>query len=75
MAYLNTKNYQEAITYLDKFESEDEALAPMAKGAIGDALCQLDEKEDALDYISKQLTYVTMSLLHQLIYLKQELRL
>ncbi|NND87856.1 MAG: hypothetical protein HKM28_01260, partial [Flavobacteriaceae bacterium] len=40
MAYLNTNNYQEAINHLDNFESEDEMLAPLAKGAIGDAFVQ-----------------------------------
>ena len=50
MAYLNTKKYKEAVEHLTKFESEDEILAPMAKGAIGDAFVQLDQKEDALDY-------------------------
>ena len=53
MAYLNTKKYQEAIDYLDEFESEDEALAPLAKGAIGDAYAQTNEKSNALDYYKK----------------------
>lgn len=50
MAYLNTKNYVQAITYLDNFKSDDEALAPMAKGAIGDAYMQINQPKDALGY-------------------------
>ncbi|WP_029037023.1 tetratricopeptide repeat protein [Salinimicrobium xinjiangense] len=50
MAYLNTNNYQQAIDYLDDFSSDDEILAPLAKGAIGDAFLQLDQPEEALDY-------------------------
>ncbi len=50
MAYLNLKDYKNAIAHLDKFSSEDEILAPMAKGAIGDAFVQLNQNEDALKY-------------------------
>ena len=50
MAYLNTNKYQEAITHLDKFSSDDEILAPLAKGAIGDAFAQLGQNADALKY-------------------------
>jgi len=53
MAYLNLKDYEKAIAYLDDFKSEDEALAPMAKGAIGDAFMQLNQEEQALDYYLK----------------------
>lgn len=49
-AYLNTNKYQEAIAQLDKFNSKDEVLAPLAKGAIGDAFAQLGQNEDALKY-------------------------
>ena len=50
MSYLNLKKYKEAVSHLDDFSSEDQILAPMAKGAIGDAFVQLDQKEDALKY-------------------------
>lgn len=50
MAYLNLNKYQEAIEHLDKFSSEDAILAPLAKGAIGDAFAQLGQNEDALKY-------------------------
>src|SRR5690554_3003084 len=50
MAYLNTNKYKEAISHLDTFKSDDEILAPLAKGAIGDAFVQLGQNEDALKY-------------------------
>src|SRR5690554_5039028 len=50
MAYLNLNKYPEAIAHLDKFSSKDEILAPLAKGAIGDAFVQLNQNEDALKY-------------------------
>ena len=50
IAFLNTGKYQEAISHLDKFKSDDEAVAPIAKGSIGDAFAQLGQNEDALKY-------------------------
>jgi len=50
MAYLNTNKYQEAVAQLDKFSSDDDILAPLAKGAIGDSFVQLGQNEDALKY-------------------------
>ncbi|TYB77053.1 tetratricopeptide repeat protein [Bizionia myxarmorum] len=50
MAYLNTRDYKNAVSYLGKFSSDDEILAPMAKGSIGDAFVQLNQQEDALGY-------------------------
>lgn len=50
MAYLNTNQYQKAIDNLDDFDSDDEILAPLAKGGIGDAFLQLEQPEEALDY-------------------------
>lgn len=50
MAYLNLNKYKEAIDHLDKFSSKDDILAPLAKGAIGDAFAQLNQTEDALKY-------------------------
>lgn len=52
MAYLNTNSYQQAIDYLEDFNSDGEELilAPLAKGGIGDAFMQLDQPEEALQY-------------------------
>ncbi|GAA4238938.1 hypothetical protein GCM10022291_31340 [Postechiella marina] len=49
-AYLRLKDYKNAIEHLSNFSSEDEILAPLAKGNIGDAFVQLNQKEDALSY-------------------------
>jgi len=50
MAYLNTKDYNNAILYLDQFSADDVLLSALSKGAIGDAFAQLGQKEDAFDY-------------------------
>ena len=42
ISYLNMNQYEEAITYLSKFKSDDETLGPIAKGAIGDAFADLE---------------------------------
>ena len=52
-AYLYTGKYQEAIEYLEDFSSNDEVLAPLATGGIGDAFMQLEQPEEALDYYVK----------------------
>ncbi len=49
-AYLRLKDYKNAVDYLSNFESDDEILAPLAKGNVGDAFVQLNQKEDALGY-------------------------
>ena len=53
MAYLNLKDYQNAVTHLGDFSSDDKMLGPIAKGGIGDAFVQLNQKEDALGYYEK----------------------
>ena len=50
MAYLNLKEYENAITYLDQFKADDVLLSALAKGAIGDAFAQLGQTDDAYDY-------------------------
>jgi tetratricopeptide (TPR) repeat protein len=50
MAYLNLKDYQQAINYLDEYEGDDEMTGPLAKGAIGDAFVQLGQNDEALKY-------------------------
>ncbi|MGY5851003.1 tetratricopeptide repeat protein [Salegentibacter sp. F14] len=52
-AYLHTGKYQEAIDYLEDFNSDDEILAALAVGGIGDAFMQLEQPEEALDYYDK----------------------
>lgn len=53
MAYLNLKDYPNAITYLEDFSSKDVLLSAIAKGGIGDAFAQLNQPENALEYYEK----------------------
>ncbi|GMN09354.1 hypothetical protein MTsPCn9_01900 [Croceitalea sp. MTPC9] len=57
MAYLNQQNYQEAISYLEDFSSDDAILGALAKGGIGDAFSQLEQPEEALDYYEKAIAH------------------
>lgn len=50
MAYMSTNKYQEAIDHLEDFSSDDDIIAPLAKGAIGDAFVQLGQEDEALKY-------------------------
>jgi tetratricopeptide (TPR) repeat protein len=47
------KQYDKAIEFLSKFNSDDKMLAPVALGAIGDAFADINQLEDALDYYEK----------------------
>ena len=53
MSYLKLNDYQKAIDHLGKFSSEDQALAPLAKGNMGDAFADIDQPEEALNYYKK----------------------
>ncbi|WP_370003633.1 tol-pal system YbgF family protein, partial [Winogradskyella sp.] len=53
MAYLNLKDYQNAVTYLGNFSGDDKMLGPIAKGGIGDAFVQLEQLPEALEYYEK----------------------
>ena len=57
MAYLNLRQYDQAITHLESFSSKDDVLGAMAKGSIGDAFAQLNQSEDALDYYGKAISH------------------
>lgn len=50
ISYLKLGDAETAIEHLDNFSSEDEMLAPIAKGAIGDAFSELGQDEEALNY-------------------------
>ena len=45
--------YEEAIDYLKKFNGNDDILAPMALGAIGDCYMELDDMNSAVSYYEK----------------------
>jgi tetratricopeptide (TPR) repeat protein len=53
ISFLKLKNYQEAISYLENYTSEDELLGPIAKGAIGDAFADINQLDDAYDFYIK----------------------
>jgi tetratricopeptide (TPR) repeat protein len=53
MAYLNIGKYDEAISYLEKFKSEDMVLSALAIGAIGDAHSQKNQPKEALEFYIK----------------------
>lgn len=50
LSYLKLGNAEAAIKHLDNFSSDDEMLAPISKGAIGDAFSELGQNEEALNY-------------------------
>lgn len=50
MAYLNMQQYEQAISHLENFSSDDAILGALAKGGIGDAFMQLGQPEEALTY-------------------------
>ncbi len=51
--YLKQGKYEDAITYLKKFSSDDEFVGPMATGGIGDAYMELGDKDKAVEYYLK----------------------
>jgi TolA-binding protein len=59
MSYLNMNDYQNAVTYLDRFSSDDEILAANAKGGVADAFVQLNQLEDALGHYEKAINTTT----------------
>ncbi|AWI25844.1 tetratricopeptide repeat protein [Flavobacterium pallidum] len=53
MAYLNTGKFDEAIKYLEKFQSKEEYLSATATGAIGDAHAEKNHLKEALSFYLK----------------------
>lgn len=53
MAFLKLQNYEEAISHLENFSSDDNIYKPLAVGGIGDAFSQLEQPEEALEYYEK----------------------
>ncbi len=50
---LRTGKYQDAIEYLEKFDGNDEMLAPVAIGATGDAYMELNNVDEAIKFYLK----------------------
>ena len=53
VSYLEMKQYDKAIEYLEKFNSDDALLGPVALGAMGDAFADINQPEQALEYYTK----------------------
>jgi len=53
MIYLKQGKFEDAVTYLKKFNGKDELVGPMALGGIADANMELGKKDEALDYYLK----------------------
>ncbi|MFH1160638.1 MAG: tetratricopeptide repeat protein [bacterium] len=50
ISYLKLGDFENAITYLKKFDGDDKVAGPMATGAIGDAYMELDQVDEAIGY-------------------------
>lgn len=53
ISYMKQGNFKEAIEYLKKYSNNDQVLAPMALGAIGDCYMELDDMQNAVSYYGK----------------------
>lgn len=53
VSYLEMKQYDKAIEYLENFNSDDEMLGPVTLGAVGDAFADINQPEQALEYYEK----------------------
>ena len=53
ISYLKLGQYEEAIDYLKDFDSDDQIIAPIALGAIGDAYSELGDNDEAISYYLK----------------------
>lgn len=53
ICYLKKGEYENAIKYLKNFDSNDQIVAPIALGAIGDANLELGNNDEAIEYYLK----------------------
>jgi len=53
MSYLNLKEYDKAIVYLEKFNSDDILLKSISLGTIGDCFSELNQPKEAYEYYIK----------------------
>ncbi len=51
--YKEKRDFQTAVDFLESFGSDDQILAPMALGSIGDCYLELDYADGAVDYYLK----------------------
>ncbi|RPH25580.1 MAG: hypothetical protein EHM93_19870 [Bacteroidales bacterium] len=57
ISYRGLGKYQEAISYLKKFNAGDLIVTPIAFGAIGDCYVDLNNLSEGIDYYEKAATY------------------
>ena len=57
ISYLHLGQYEDALSYLDKFSTEDLVLAPVLEGAKGDCYAELNQPDKALDAYEKAYGY------------------
>lgn len=50
ISYLRMGEYENAIRLLDEFHTDEPIFSVIAKGSIGDAFMELNQKEEALEY-------------------------
>lgn len=50
ICYLHLGDFNNAITYLEKFDSDDKMISNVALGGIGDAYAELGKNDDAIKY-------------------------
>jgi len=53
VSYLKMNDYENAITQLGDFSTEDEIIGSQALGNIGDAFADINQPEQALEYYEK----------------------
>lgn len=57
MSYLNLKDYEKAILFLEKFNSDDVFLKSISLGSIGDCFSELNQPNEAFEYYQKAFNY------------------
>ena len=53
ICYLRTGKYEQAIEFLQKYSGDDEMIAPIAIGAIGDCNMELNKADEAIKFYLK----------------------
>jgi predicted negative regulator of RcsB-dependent stress response len=70
ICFLKKGDYDKAIDYLSKFKADDELVAPMAQGAIGDAYLEKGDQEKAVSQYLKAASMKDNSFTSSLFYFK-----
>ncbi len=57
ISYLHLDQYDQAISYLENFKTEDAIYGAVSQGAIGDAFMELGQAREALGYYEKAVAF------------------